>query len=198
VSLDAIVIGAGPNGLVAANMLADAGWTVLVLEAQDEPGGAVRSGRYVDPEFVSDHCSAFYPLAAASPAIQQLQLEKHGLRWVHAPAVLAHPLSGGRCALLSRDLETTVAAADALAPGDGEAWRRLYDLWLQVNPALIDAITSPFPPVRAGFRLAWSLRAQGLLRFARFAVLPVRRLAEEEFAGEAAMLLAGNALHAIE
>jgi len=196
VSLDAIVIGAGPNGLVAANLLADAGWSVVVLEAQEEPGGAVRSGRYVDPEFVTDHCSAFYPLAAASPVIQELQLEKHGLRWLHAPAVLAHPLSGGRCALLSRDLETTVAAAEALAPGDGEAWRRLYDLWLQVNPALIDAITTPFPPVRAGLRLAWSLRSAGLLRFARFAVLPVRRLAEEEFAGEAAMLLAGNALHA--
>lgn len=195
-SLDAIVIGSGPNGLVAANLLADAGWSVLVLEAQPEPGGAVRSGRYVDPDFVSDHCSAFYPLAAASPVIQNLSLENHGLRWLHAPHVLAHPLSEGRCALLSRDLETTVAAADALAPGDGDAWRRLYGLWQQVNPALIDAITTPFPPVRAGLRLAWSLRTTGLLRFARFSVLPVRRLAEEEFAGEAAMLLAGNALHA--
>ena len=195
-NLDAIVIGSGPNGLVGANLLADAGWRVLVLEAQAEPGGAVRSGRYVDPDFVSDHCSAFYPLAAASPVIQNLELENHGLRWLHAPHVLAHPLSEGRCALLSRDLETTVAAANALAPGDGDAWRRLYDLWLQVNPALMDAITTPFPPVRAGLRLAWSLRTAGLLRFARFSVLPVRRLAEEEFAGEAAMLLAGNALHA--
>lgn len=195
-TLDAIVIGSGPNGLVAANLLADAGWSVLVLEAQPEPGGAVRSGRYVDPEFISDHCSAFYPMAVASPVIQKLELENHGLRWLHAPHVLAHPLSGGRCALLSRDLDTTVAAADALAPGDGAAWRRLYDLWLQLNPAILDAITTPFPPVRAALRLAWSLRTAGLLRFARFSLLPVRRLAEEEFAGEAAMLLAGNALHA--
>ncbi len=195
-TLDAIVIGSGPNGLVAANLLADAGWSVLVLEAQPEPGGAVRSGRYVDPEFISDHCSAFYPMAVASPVIQKLELENHGLRWLHAPHVLAHPLSGGRCALLSRDLDTTVAAADALAPGDGAAWRRLYDLWLQLNPAILDAITTPFPPVRAALRLAWSLRTAGLLRFARFSLLPVRWLAEEEFAGEAAMLLAGNALHA--
>ncbi len=193
---DAIVIGSGPNGLVAANLLADAGWSVLVLEAQDEPGGGVRSGRYVDPEFVSDHCSAFYPLAAASPVIRNLHLEDHGLRWSHAPHVLAHPLESGRCALLSRDLEKTIAAADALAAGDGDTWRRLYNLWQQVNPALIEAITTPFPPVRAGLRLAWSLRAAGLLRFARFGVLPVRRVAEEDFAGEAAMLLAGNSLHA--
>lgn len=196
VDVDAIVIGSGPNGLVAANMLSDAGWSVLVLEAQPDPGGAVRSGRYVDPEFVSDHCSAFYPLAAASPVIRNLRLEEHGLHWLHAPHVLAHPLRDGRCAVLSRDLDTTAAAADVLAPGDGDAWRRLYDLWQRVNPALVEAIVTPFPPVKAGLRLALSLRTAGLLRFARFAVLPVRRLAEEDFAGDAAMLLAGNALHA--
>ena len=66
-SYDAIVVGAGPNGLVAANHLADAGWSVLVLEAQPEVGGAVRSARDVHPDFVHDTFSAFYPLAAASP-----------------------------------------------------------------------------------------------------------------------------------
>jgi phytoene dehydrogenase-like protein len=196
VSVDAIVIGSGPNGLVAANMLTDAGWSVLVLEAQAEPGGAVRSGRYVDPDFVSDHCSAFYPLAAASPMIRQLQLENYGLRWLHAPSVLAHPMRDGRCAVLSRDLDITAAAADALAPGDGDSWRRLYGLWQRVNPALLDAIVTPFPPVRPAARLALTLRVAGALRFARLGVLPVRRLAAEEFAGDAAMLLAGNALHA--
>ena len=196
VDVDAIVIGSGPNGLVAANLLSDAGWSVLVLEAQPNPGGAVRSGRYVDPEFISDHCSAFYPLAAASPVIRKLHLEEHGLHWLHAPSVLAHPMQDGRCALLSRDLETTAAAADALAPGDGDAWRRLYELWQNVNPALLDAIITPFPPVKAALRLGLSLRAAGALRFARFGALPVRRLAEEDFAGDAAMLFAGNALHA--
>lgn len=196
VDYDAIVIGSGPNGLVAANLLADAGWSVLVLESQPEPGGAVRSGRYVDPEFVSDHCSAFYPLAVASPVIRDLHLEDHGLHWLHAPYVLAHPMRDGSCAVLSRDLDTTAAAADALAEGDGDAWRRLYGLWQRVNPALLDAITTPFPPIKAGIRLGLSLRAAGGLRFARFGTLPVRKLAEEEFAGAAAMLFAGNAMHA--
>ena len=82
---DAIVIGAGPNGLVAANVLADAGWRVLVLEAQPEPGGAVRSGELTKPGFVHDRFSAFYPLAVASPAMRSLRLEEHGLQWRHAP-----------------------------------------------------------------------------------------------------------------
>ncbi len=88
---DAVVIGAGPNGLVAANVLADAGWSVEVLEEQPEPGGAVRHDRGVHPAFVNDLFSSFYPLAAASPVLAALRLEDHGLRWSHAPSVLAHP-----------------------------------------------------------------------------------------------------------
>jgi phytoene dehydrogenase-like protein len=75
---DAIVIGAGPNGLVAADIVADAGWQVEVFEAQDEPGGAVRSDRGVDPEFVNDLFSSFHPLAVASPAIRALELKRFG------------------------------------------------------------------------------------------------------------------------
>src|SRR5690349_23989277 len=94
-SYDAVVIGAGPNGLVAANRLVDAGWSVLVLEAQPEVGGAVRSDRELDPDFVHDTFSAFYPLAAVSPTIRSFGLEEHGLRWLHAPAVLGHPFPDG-------------------------------------------------------------------------------------------------------
>ncbi|MGH3715113.1 MAG: FAD-dependent oxidoreductase, partial [Micromonosporaceae bacterium] len=68
-SSDAVVIGAGPNGLVAANLLADAGWDVTVLEAAALPGGAVRSAEVTAPGYLSDLCSAFYPLAAASPTL---------------------------------------------------------------------------------------------------------------------------------
>ncbi|MFE9252742.1 phytoene desaturase family protein [Streptomyces sp. NPDC007088] len=194
---DAVVIGAGPNGLVAANLLADAGWSVEVLEAQDQPGGAVRHDRGVDPEFVSDLFSTFYPLAAASPVIAGLRLEREGLRWSHAPKVLAHPLRDGRCAVLSRDPQETAASLDTFAPGDGAAWEELRTVWETLRPGVVDALFTPFPPVRAVARLALRLRAAGGLRLARTMVLPVRRLGEEEFRGEGGgLLLAGNALHA--
>ncbi|CAL9629247.1 phytoene desaturase family protein [Streptomyces sp. enrichment culture] len=194
---DAVVIGAGPNGLVAANLLADAGWSVEVLEEQPEPGGAVRHDQGVDPAFVNDLFSSFYPLAAASPVLAGLRLQDHGLRWSHAPSVLAHPLTDGSCAVLDRDLDATAASLDAFDPADGDAWRRLHEVWEGLRPDLLDALFTPFPPVRATARLALKLRAAGGLRMARSLVLPVRRLGEEEFRGQGGrLLLAGNALHA--
>ena len=193
---DAVVIGAGPNGLVCANLLADAGWEVVVLESADTPGGAVSSADYLGPGFVADVCSAFYPLAAASPAIAHLGLEDHGLRWRHAPAVLAHPLPDGRAALLHRDVEQTAANLESFAPGDGEAWVRLYRQWDRVRDDLLAALFNPFPPVRAGLRLGVALGPSELLRFARFATMPVRYLGEDSFAGLGGrLLLAGSALH---
>ncbi|MFF5576458.1 phytoene desaturase family protein [Streptomyces luteogriseus] len=194
---DAVVIGAGPNGLVAANVLADAGWSVEVLEEQPEPGGAVRHDRGVDPAFVNDLFSSFYPLAAASPVLATLRLEDHGLRWSHAPSVLAHPLTDGGCAVLDRNLDITAASLDTFEPGDGAAWRRLHQVWQGLRPGLLGALFTPFPPLRATARLALRLRAAGGLRMARSLVLPVRRLGEEEFRGQGGrLLLAGNALHA--
>ncbi len=194
---DAVVIGAGPNGLVAANVLADAGWSVEVLETQDEPGGAVRSDRGVHPDYVSDLFSAFYPLAAASPVLTGLDLAAEGLRWSHAPRVLAHPLSDGRCAVLERQVQDTAAGLKGFGPHDGEAWQAMYDMWCRVGPDMVRALFTPFPPVRAGLRLAAKLRAPGGLRLARNLLLPVRRLGEEEFTGEGGrLLLAGCALHA--
>jgi phytoene dehydrogenase-like protein len=194
---DAIVVGAGCNGLVAANLLADRGWDVLVLEAASEPGGAVRSAELTgQPGFVHDVFSAFYPFAAASPAIRGLDLHEHGLEWCHAPLVVAHPASDGTCAVLSRDLEETMASLDAFAPGDGDAWGRLFATWERVGAHVVDALVTPFPPVRPAARIAATLGA-GTLRFARLLALPMRRLAEEEFRGAGgARLLAGNAAHA--
>ncbi|WP_413760329.1 phytoene desaturase family protein [Streptomyces sp. MMBL 11-3] len=194
---DAVVIGAGPNGLVAANLLADEGWSVEVLEEQAEPGGAVRHDNGVDPDFTNDLFSSFYPLAAASPVLAGLHLERHGLQWSHAPRVLAHPLSDGRCAVLGRDLDDTAASLDVFADGDGDSWRELHRIWERLRPDLLEALFTPFPPVRSGAKLALRLRTAGGLRMARSMVLPVRRLGEEEFRGEGGrLLLAGNALHA--
>ena len=194
---DAVVIGAGPNGLVAANLLADAGWEVLVLEAQPEPGGAVRSAPLTLPGFTHDRFSAFYPLGAGSPHLRRLRLEEHGLRWRAAPVVVADPLRDGRAALLSRDLEETCASVDADAPGDGAAWRELSTWWEGVGPRFLDALLDPFPPVRRGARLLGALGGpRGVLDFARFGLLSVRRFSGERFRGDAAgRLLAGNALH---
>ena len=195
--LDAVVIGAGPNGLVAANLLASAGWHVLVLEAQAEPGGAVRTRELIEPGFRNDMFSGFYPMAAASPAMLGLDLERHGLRWRRAPVALAHPVQDGRCALLSTSLDETAGSLESFAPGDGDAWRELYAYWERVGTQFADALLRPFPPLRAGGRLVRTLGPRGLVEFTRFALLPVRQLAQERFRGEGAgWLLTGSALHA--
>jgi len=181
---------------VAANLLADAGWSVLVLEAEREPGGAVKSSELIEPGYVCDHFSAFYPLAAASKVIQGLELERHGLEWARAPAPVAHAHSDGRYAMLHSDRARTAASLDSFAVGDGDRWQELMEEWGRIGSHFVDALMTPFPPVRAGGKLAAAL-GRDLLRFVRLTLLPVRRLAEERFEGEGAgWLLAGNALHA--
>jgi phytoene dehydrogenase-like protein len=194
--VDAVVIGAGPNGLVAANVLADAGWRVLVLEAQPEPGGAVRSAELTHPGYVHDVGSAFYPLGFASPVMRALDLPAHGLRWRDAPVVLAHPTADGRCAVLSTDLDETAASLAQFARGDGDAWRDMAREFQAISDPLLDAMMSPIPPVRGALRLAAALGVRGLLDFTRQSLLSVRRLAEERFEGDGAtLLLTGNAMH---
>ncbi|WP_050778054.1 NAD(P)/FAD-dependent oxidoreductase [Micromonospora sp. ATCC 39149] len=195
-SADAIVVGAGHNGLVAANLLADAGWDVLVLEATGSPGGAVRSAEVTVPGYLSDLYSSFYPLGYASPVLAGLGLDRHGLSWTHAPDVLAHVLPDGRAAVLNRDLDATAASLAAFAPADGERWRHAYGDWLDVAGPMLETITSPFPPVRGGVGLLRRLRVGGALRLARRLVVPVRKLGAELFDGEGGkLLLAGCALH---
>ncbi|MGH1564163.1 phytoene desaturase family protein [Mumia sp. DW29H23] len=194
---DVVVVGAGPNGLVAANLLADAGLDVLVLEAQPEIGGAVRSARDVHPDYVHDTFSSFYPLAAASKVIRGLGLEEHGLEWTHAPAVLGHPIADGSWAMLHRDVDATARSLEALGTGDGDRWRAWVDDWAHIGDALVDALTTPFPPVRAGARTLWALRSVGGLDYVRRLLEPVSALGRDGFRGPgAALLLAGNAGHA--
>ena len=154
------------------------GWRVVVLESAATPGGAVRSTELIEPGYVNDVCSAFYPLGAASPILSSLDLERDGLRWLHAPTVVAHPALDGTCAVLSRDLDVTAASFDEGHPGDGDAWRAMYDRWTRVQDALLAALFTPFPPLRATARIARSLsptRIHGVRALLAAAGAPARR-----------------------
>ncbi len=191
---DAVVVGSGPNGLVAANRLADEGWSVVVLEAQPTYGGAVRSDTEVYDGFVHDTFSAFYPLGVASPALASLDLEQHGLVWEHAPAVLGHVFGDGEWALMHRD--RTVTAGLLGDPRDEEAWLALCAVWDRIGDDLIGSLLTPFPPVRHGLRLGARLARAGGLGTVRDLLTPAYDLAQSRFAGRAARaLLAGNAGH---
>lgn len=193
---DAVVVGAGHNGLVAANLLADAGWRVLVLEAADHPGGAVHSAEVTAPGFVTDLCSSSFPLAVASPVFEGLDLERYGLRWRHAPEVLAHVLPDGRGVLLSRNIERTMRSVAEFDQRDAEAWHALHEQWLAVRKPLLAALFGPFPPVAAAGRLLRSTGPAEALRLARMLTLSARDMTEERFAGEGARLLVGgNSMH---
>ena len=194
---DAVVIGAGPNGLVAANHLVDAGWSVLLLEAQPEVGGAVRSAEDVRAGFVHDTFSAFYPLAAASPTIRSFRLEEHGLVWTHAPAVLGHPFPDGNWGLIHRDREVTAGLMEDQHTCDGEAWLAMCALWDRIGDQLVGALLTPFPPVRQGLAALSRLRSVGGLDFVKLLLTPATEVGETRFHGAAPRtLLAGNAGHA--
>ncbi|HXC43459.1 MAG TPA: NAD(P)/FAD-dependent oxidoreductase, partial [Candidatus Dormibacteraeota bacterium] len=117
----ACVIGAGPNGLAAAIILAQAGLQVDLLEAESTPGGAARTLELTLPGFRHDFGSAVYPLGAGSPFFSSLPLIEYGLEWIHSPAALAHPLDDGTAVMLERDLYQT---RDSLGV-DGSAWDKL-------------------------------------------------------------------------
>jgi phytoene dehydrogenase-like protein len=195
--VDAVVIGSGVNGLVAANLLADAGWSVTVLEAEVDPGGAVRSAETVEPGFVHDRFSSFYPFAAISPPLQRFGLEDHGLRWRRAPHVLAHVRPGERAAILASDLDATSERLESERRGDGRAWRGLIERWQRLEPGFRQAFFTPFPPLLGAARMAARVDPRDLVRLVRFLALPVRRMGDEQFGGpDGRDLLAGNALHA--
>src|SRR6476469_8886681 len=179
-SADAVVLGAGHNGLVAAAMLADAGWDVLVLEAQAEPGGAVKSAELF-PGFVSDLYSAFYPLSVPSPALRALHLEEPGLRWTHAPAVVGHARSSDDddAPVIHRDIDRTVADLERRNPGDGDQWSALFEQWLRIKDALLSTLFSPFPPLRGPVALLRQLGTAEALRLAHLLLMPAGVMAEK-------------------
>jgi phytoene dehydrogenase-like protein len=146
---DAIVVGAGPNGLSAAIALARAGLDVLVVEAARDPGGGARTEELTLPGFRHDVCSAVHPLALASPFFASLPLERHGLEWVHPPIACAHPLDAEPAALLARSVEVT---ADGLGP-DAAAWKKSMARWAEGWPALLADLLGPLHLPRDAWRM---------------------------------------------
>jgi phytoene dehydrogenase-like protein len=182
---DAVVVGAGPNGLAAAIVLAEAGLPVRVLEAADTVGGGARSAELTLPGFVHDVCSAIHPLGVASPFFRTLPLAEHGVEWVDPPAALAHPFDDGTAALLERSADADVRGLGE----DDERWCRLFaPLAREAEPLLEDVLAPlhlPSHPV-------------GLARFGARAVLPATALARLSFRGPKARgLFAGLAAHSM-
>ena len=120
---DAVVVGAGPNGLAAAVELARNGNRVAVLEGKSTIGGGARSAEITLPGFVHDLGSAIHPLGYASPFFRSIPLEEHGLEWIHPDVPLAHPFDGGEAAVLERSIEATAAGLGH----DAAAYRRLME-----------------------------------------------------------------------
>jgi len=192
---DAVVVGSGPNGLSAAITLARAGRSVLVVEAAPVLGGSATTAELTLPGFQHDVFSAVHPAAIASPVFRELELERHGLRWIHPELAMAHPLPQGRVAVLSRDLAQTVASLEALAPGDGRRWQALVAPFLSHFEAVRATMLSGFPPAAGPARLVAALKLGGMLEFARLLLTSAEALAGEVFEGDGAAWLYGSALH---
>ncbi|HJR25019.1 MAG TPA: NAD(P)/FAD-dependent oxidoreductase [Acidimicrobiales bacterium] len=182
--VDVVVVGAGPNGLAAAITCAEAGRSVLVLEATGEIGGGTRTAELTLPGFRHDVCSAIHPLVAISPYFRQAGLERHGLELVHPEVPLAHPLDGGRAGVLHRSIEDTAAGLGV----DGRAWDRHVGWVARRWDALADDALGPLLRVPRHPLTLGAFGARGLLPSTLFAS---RAFRTEEAKG----LFAGNAAH---
>lgn len=184
-SIDAVVVGAGPNGLAAAATLASAGVSVRVYEAAPTIGGGARTEPLTLPGFLHDPCSAVHPLGAGSPVFRALHLERYGVEWVHPEIPLAHPLGNGRVAVLHRSPDETAESLGAA----GDTYLRLVSPFLGKWDALAADVLKPV--------LWWPHNPLTFARFAVRAALPVDVLAAPFRDERARALFAGLAGHAI-
>ena len=181
---NAIVVGAGPNGLAAGVALAKAGLQVTVLEAADEIGGGTRTSEAIIPGLLHDHCSAIHPMAVGSQFLAGLGLDRYGLSWRLPEIDCVHPLDGGGAGVLYRSVEAT---ADGLGT-DGARWRRLFGKTSASFDALAEDIMGPL--------LRVPHHPLTLARFGAPTVLPASTLARWFRSPEARALFGGVAAHA--
>lgn len=185
--LDAVVVGAGPNGLTAAVELARRGFSVAVYEAMDTIGGGARTEELTLPGFRHDPCSAVHPLGIGSPAFAAMPLARHGLEWLHPELPLAHPFPDGTAAVLSRSVGES---AMSLGAGDAGAYRRLVAPYI----GHWDTLAADF------LRTPWDGLPRDPYRLARFGLTALQPATwvSRRFEGERARgLFAGLAAHAI-
>jgi phytoene dehydrogenase-like protein len=182
---EAIVVGAGPNGLACAVALAREGVAVTVLEAQDTIGGGARSAELTLPGLVHDVCSAVHPMAAGSPFLRSLGLERHGLEWRWPEIDCAHPLDDGSAGVMLQSLDSTAQALGR----DGASWRRVFGQPAASFGALTADLLRPVLHLpRHPIRLA---------RFGIPAALPATVLARAWATPQARALFGGISAHAM-
>ncbi|HEY5611169.1 MAG TPA: NAD(P)/FAD-dependent oxidoreductase, partial [Thermoanaerobaculia bacterium] len=179
---DAIIVGGGPNGLAAGIVLAEAGRSVLLVEANEEVGGGARSAALTFPGFVHDICSAIHPTALASPLFRRIGLD---VEWVDPPVPLAHPLDDGTAAILHRSVRVMRHSLG----DDGRAWERLFDPLVSSGPRFFEEILRPIRIPRHPLLMA---------RFGLNALRSSRSLIDRKFRGaKARALFTGCSAHSI-
>ena len=182
---DAVVVGAGPNGLVASVILAEAGRRVLLVEAADRIGGGLRTEELTLPGFRHDVCATVVALALASPAFREIAPEKDGVEWAHPPAPAAHPLDGHPAVVVHRDVDQTARALGR----DAAAWRATVGAVARGGSPLVDTLLAPLDLPKAPLRVA---------RFGVMGAAPASLLARTAFrTAPARAAFAGMAAHSL-
>jgi phytoene dehydrogenase-like protein len=181
-SYDAIVVGAGPNGLAAAIELARAGHSVCIFEANDVIGGGARSAELTFPGFAHDICSAVHPLAAGSPFFSKLPLTQYGLEFINPPVPLAHPFDDGTAVLLHRSVDMTAASLGADAAAYKNLLRPLVEDWNDIADDLLGPLQFPRHPLKLARFGFYGIRSSRSLIHSTFTDKRTRAL----FAGLAA------------